>query len=143
MKKHNFFLSLAALNQTTIVSSEWTTTSRIFRRPYGFGHNHYYQLFRVTVETKGLYSIAAGSLVDSFGYIYTSAFDGSLPWNNLFTHDDQSGGENQFELTLILNVNVTYFLVATTYREFRFGTFNITVIGPGQSTIVLINSKKR
>ena len=104
-------------------------------------------MFEVTVPIRGLYSLSGNSIVDSYGYIYSDAFDASSPMTNLLTYDDQyaanelKGGNDQFGLTLILENDVTYYLVATTYREFRFGTFGIIVSGPGQAIITAMNSE--
>lgn len=143
-----FFFSLAMILTNATVSSEWTMESEIFRRPYGFGRNHYYQVFEVTVNEKGLYSLISRSTIDSVGYIYESSFNASSPNRNLMTYDDQHaanelfGGNDQFGITLILDKDVTYYLVATTFREFRFGTFDIVVQGEGQATISAVNSRQ-
>ena len=143
------FSLLATILTNATVSSEWTTASGIFRRPNGFGRNHYYQVFEVTVSGKGLYSLICGGAVDSVGYIYHDAFNASAPSRNLLTYDDQHGandvfgGNDQFGLTLILESNVTYYLVATTYREFRFGSFEIIVQGEGQATISAVTGDRQ
>lgn len=78
-----------------------------------------------------------GSL-DTFGCLYSNQFDPTAPDTSVTTYDDQSGGNDQFAVTAVLNINTTYYLAATTNTEGRTGSFKVVVSGPAKATILLV-----
>ena len=68
--------------------------------------------------------------MDTFGCFYSNSFDPSNPSQNLIEHDDDSGGQGQFRITVTLIYGYTYVLVVTTHLSSNTGTFSITALGP-------------
>lgn len=123
---------------TTTSSSSLTLNSTRFSRYYGDGDDYYYyQVFRLTVPTTGLYRMFTTGYLDTFGYLYRESFDPMNPYSNIIAYDDQSGGKNQFQLVTLLLRSETYFLVVTTYRGYTFGAFDIIIKGPGRASLVI------
>ncbi|CAF1959045.1 unnamed protein product [Rotaria magnacalcarata] len=121
------------------VSSELTASSRAYIRYQGDGCKFYFEAFQVTVPTIGTYSFSSNSNIDTFGYIYSGSFFPTSPSANLLAQDDQSAGNNQFQLTIILQSNVTYYLVVTTYISNVTGPYSVTVSGPQRANLILTN----
>ncbi len=92
--------------------------------------NYYYQAIQVNVVETGCYSLVSNSTIDIYGYIYTDNFD---PFNmnmNLLSQSDQSYRNNQFELISVLQTDITYILVMTTFDPNMIGLFSVLVTGP-------------
>jgi hypothetical protein len=96
-----------------------------------YSSNPYYEAILVTVDTAGSYHFKSKSDFDVCGSIYTDYFDPSSTSINLLAHDDDSGGDMQFDLTVILQSQSTYVLVVTTYSAYVMGSFQIIPFGPG------------
>ena len=69
--------------------------------------------------------------MDTHGSIYGSHFNMSRPGTNLLLLDDNSGGNQQFKISMYFNASHNYILVVTTYAELQFGLFSIIIYGPG------------
>ncbi|CAM4917550.1 unnamed protein product [Rotaria socialis] len=121
-------------------SSAWTTNSQTFARISGGVANYYYQAIRVIVNTSGNYNITSSSNVDTYGYLYATAFYPSNISLNLIAQDDDSGGSLQFEFARFFNSSVVYILVATTYSGGVMAPFSIIVSGPSRVSLLYINT---
>jgi hypothetical protein len=86
-----------------------------------YSSDHYYEAVVITVATGGSYNFQSKSDFDSYGSIYTDGFDPSDISINLLANDDDSGGNSQFNLTVVLQPQSTYILVVTTYSAHRSG----------------------
>lgn len=118
---------------STLVTSTYadalTVNSTTFARTNSVS-NFYYQTISIRVYFTGNYSIMSISSMDTYGYLYSSSFNPSNLNLNLVAQDDDSGGAVQFKLTVFLQTNINYVLVATTYSASVTGSFSIAVSGP-------------
>ena len=113
---------------------------RRYRRP---NRAYRLRLFHVTVPQFGFYSLSSLSTVDTYACLYTDQFDPDHPQRNLLTYNDQSGGDDQFRMSLVLQADQIYYLVATTFRPWRVGNFSVQVTGPGEADVIQISSRKK
>ncbi len=81
------------------------------------------------------YTLGSYGPIDTYGYIYENNFDPFSPSKNLLAMDDDSGSGYQFKLVALLQVDITYVLVVTTYSSRRTGAFSIYV--PNANSIIL------
>ena len=99
----------------------------------------YYQAFRVFPSSPGLYRFASSSSLNTFGYLYGNRFFPELSDVNILGSDDNSGGSNQFQMTLFLNTSATYILVVTTSVAEITGTINVLVSGHSRAVVTSLN----
>ncbi|CAM4922448.1 unnamed protein product [Rotaria socialis] len=136
--------STSSFTPSTVVnssySSTWTTNSQTFARISGGVANYYYQAIRMIVNTSGNYNITSSSNVDTYGYLYATAFYPSNISLNLIAQDDDSGGSMQFKFVRFFNSSVVYILVATTYSGGVMAPFSIIVSGPSRVSLLYINT---
>ena len=69
-------------------------------------------------------------MIDTYGYLYSPAFNLTYPLENLITKDDDSAGNRQFRINETLEANVNYYLIVTTYEPLAFGEFKLYISGP-------------
>ncbi|CAF4174467.1 unnamed protein product, partial [Rotaria sordida] len=99
----------------TTISSSLTSTSSVFRRyPYS-NLAFYYETYLVIVPVTGYYLFTSISSINTYGYFYATNFSASSPSTNLIAYDDNSGGNNQFQIIMSISANTPYVLVVTTY----------------------------
>ncbi|CAF3931917.1 unnamed protein product [Adineta steineri] len=91
--------------------------------------NYYYETIQISVITDEFYMIASNSSVDTYGYIYEHSFDPFNPSVNLILEDDENCEQEQFGLTVNLQVNIKYILVVTTFSPDATNAFSIIVSG--------------
>ncbi len=125
----------------SIYSSELTTNSSRYDRTNNFTSNYFYESIELNVNTTGYYRFVSQSNIDTYGYIYQGNFYPSNPSMDIHEEDDQSGGNNQFELIADLRSESKYILVVTTYIEDITGPFSIVAYGPDQVQFIPINSE--
>jgi len=101
--------------------------------------DYYYQAMELNVFISGYYSIVSNSNMDTYGYIYNTAFSPTYPNVDLITSDDNCGGNNQFKLGLYLQIMTRYILIITTSGKNTTGSFTIIATGPGSVDFSLIN----
>jgi hypothetical protein len=89
----------------------------------------YYKAIQVTVSINGLYTFTSVSGIDMYGCLYQGYFNAQNPNMNLSTCNDDSGGNQQFSIRILLQPS-NYILVATTYSQSVTGNFTIVVTGP-------------
>ena len=97
----------------------------------------------VTVPLTGPYRFTSNSTIDTWGYLYNGTFLPTSTSFNLITSDDNSGTNNQFKLTQVLQANETYVLVATTHDPFVTGAYTVIVFGLVEVNIVRMNTTSR
>jgi len=114
----------------------------MFSRVYGNTRKYYYQAIQVTVYTTGTYNFTSSSSIDTYGYFYNVPFDPSYPSQNLITSDDDSGGNQQFQIRISLQSGHKYVLVVTTYGSSVTGSFSVRVTGPASVGLTSITPPK-
>jgi hypothetical protein len=73
-----------------------------------------------------------------YGYLYDYSFDPTYPFQNLITYDDDSAGDQQFQISRNQQYASTYVLVVTTYSNYVIGSFSIIAVGPVSVSMTLI-----
>ena len=119
----------------------WIVTDPLYRRFRRSFARYHLRVFQVTVPQIGFYSLVSISTIDTYGCLYLDDFDHSHPDHNLLTFNDQSGSDDQFGMSLILQPNRTYYLVATTFRPWRVGNITVRVTGPDAATLTDVSSE--
>ena len=124
---------------TTIYSGAWTAKNPTFSRDQQqSGKRYSYEAIEFNVSTMGTYTLTSKSQVNTYGYIYDRKFNPSHPDFNLIVQDDDSDGEGQFKIVVLLHPGHRYVLVATTSSPEVTGKFSIVSSGP---TAVNVRSK--
>lgn len=101
-------------------------------------YSRYYEAIHISVNVSGHYTIRSEETLDGLGHLYQDYFNPSDERQNLLAADDQSGGNNQFNISVYLTAGTSYVLVFTTYGANIVGPFSIVVSGP--ATVGLISS---
>ena len=103
-------------------------------------HIFFYEAIQITVNVTGMYSFSCNSIVDTHGYFYVNEFDPSNISANQLASDDDSGVNAQCRITRLLETNLTYVLVVTTFSPTVTGSFSIRVSGPADASLRRINN---
>ncbi len=109
--------------------SALTTSSQTYARTGCNDANYYYEAIQVNVIDSGMYSFRSNSLITTYGYIYNDTFTPFDPIVNLYSEAYERCFDGQFKLTIVLQANITYTLVVTTYSSNVTGAFSIFVSG--------------
>jgi hypothetical protein len=86
-------------------------------------------LIQVTIYETGNYIFSSISDIDTYGCFYNGTFDPFDPLLNLAVSNDDGGGTAQFQFTVFLTADSTYYIVVTTFSENVFGEFTLSVNG--------------
>lgn len=122
---------MTPLSVTSTYSGALSWSSATFSRPSGSASQYYYyEPIQMTISTNGTYIFTSNSSMNTYGYLYKNAFTSYSPSQNLITSDDDSNGDGQFKISLILESGSTYVLIVTTYYQNNIGSFLITAVGP-------------
>jgi hypothetical protein len=97
---------------------------------------YYYQAFIVNASSTGFYKIISNSSMDTYGLMYKNSFNSSDPSRNVVVSDDDSGGNNQFQLEVYIDAAIKFILVVTTHWKKVTGAFSIGVTGEGSVTFI-------
>jgi hypothetical protein len=110
------------------LSSALTVNGRTYKR---FGSNSicYFETFQITVPTAGEYRIMTTGSLNTFAYLYINDFSVNSLATNLIAFDDDGSGKANFKLLNVLQPNVKYYLVVTSYSNYRVGAFTVVVSG--------------
>ncbi|CAF4231471.1 unnamed protein product [Rotaria socialis] len=135
--------------QSTIYSSQWTIHSPKYCRDrclmsdddYEFDKDYYYEAILVNVSAASNVTIMSKSNVNTYGYIYENSFDPSDSSLNLLVEDDNSGDNEQFQLSAFLQPSTIYILVATTSYPYVMGTFSIIATGSHLASLTRTNAR--
>lgn len=100
---------------------------------------NFYQAFVVNITVNGFYVIYSRSNLDTYASLYRTLFNPRYPSINWIMNDDDTYGNNQYQLTARLTANFRYILVSTTYFESRTGPFAVVATGPGPIILTPIN----
>jgi len=104
--------------------------SSTFVRPHSNMSDYHYQAIAVDISKTGPYSFISSSQIDTYGCFYNYAVDPTDPYRSLVTFDNDSGGNQQFKISLGLESGKTYVLIVTTFAPNVTGFFTITAVGP-------------
>jgi hypothetical protein len=122
------------------LSSALSANSRIYIR-YGSDSNCYFETFQITVPVAGEYHALTTVLVDTYGYLYINGFFVNSLAINLIAFDDDDSGSDNFKLSNVLQPNVKYYLVVTTYSSYTVGAYTVVVSGLYLANITSTNNR--
>ena len=122
----------------TIYSSILTKNNPKFYRRKSFRSIFYYEAIQVNVSITGTYTLKSNSTMETYGYLYIHSFSSSNILNNLLIEDDDSGNDNQFQIKYVLQQNIQYVLVVTTYRSRVTGSSRLSA--PVQDQLLIVAS---
>ncbi|CAF0941761.1 unnamed protein product [Adineta steineri] len=88
----------------------------------------YYESIQVKVNKSGYYSFRGSGDIDPYGSIYKNKFNPLDPSENLFDQDYARYSNIQFKFDILLNVDMIYVLVVTTFDSKETGKFLIVVL---------------
>ena len=95
-----------------------------------------YDVFGFTVNTAGVYDIAANSnAFDTYLGLYRGSFDPQSPLTNALQYDDDSGPGFNSLISRSLSTGTQYFAVVTSFAPEARGAYSLTFTGPGTATI--------
>ena len=126
--------------ETKRISSSLTLNSEQFNLNLTVGRHYYFEKFKVKISTNGYYTFSSDSLIDAYGCLYKDAFALETPRSNRLISDDDSGNNEQFQFTICLHANKTYFLIFTTRFILTTGDYTLIVSGPSAFTLTKIIS---
>lgn len=100
-------------------------------------HDYYYETLRIDVLTSDYYVFSSESNINTYAYLYRDNWTSSYPELNLISFDDDSCIENQFRMTIYLQVNMTYILLVTTSAADKNikGKISLIIEGPDKINI--------
>ena len=90
---------------------------------------------RVTASASGTYTFVGDSIFDSYACLYHESFNLSQPMSNKLVCDDDSGPDDDFQLTTTMRPSQSMILVVTTFHASETGSFTVQVNGPGRVTL--------
>ena len=126
-----FLLATTPIVVNSTYNGALSYNSPVFVRPKSSIESYYYyQAIRLTVYITGTYTFTSNSSWDTYGYFYNNPVDPSNPTQNLIACDDDSGGDQQFQINVSLQDQGVYILIVTTYSAGVTGSFSIKTIGP-------------
>ncbi|CAF3765008.1 unnamed protein product [Adineta steineri] len=95
----------------------------------------YYESIQVKVNKSGYYSFRGSGDIDPYGSIYKNKFNPLDPSENLFDQDYARYSNIQFKFDILLNVDMVYVLVVTTFDSKETGKFLIVVLSENKVTL--------
>lgn len=138
---YSFYCLVTPGVNTSIYSSELTSSNGIYSRAGGFSANYYYETIQVTVPMGGLYTFQCNSNMDSLASFYYSPFNPSNPAANIIESADDIDDDNwEFKFQLNFPSAYTIILVVTTYSPNITGPLSIVATGPAKVTFTRISS---
>ena len=128
--------SIFSIATSLIVQPQYSSVLNVYSERYCRNGNclglmFYYEAVDINVTMTGNYTILCNSTMDTYGYIYSNSFNPSFRSRNLLLSDNESGGNNQFMFTVLLQSLAKYILIVTTFAEEVTGTFSIIATGSG------------
>ncbi|CAF4063518.1 unnamed protein product, partial [Adineta steineri] len=91
--------------------------------------NYYFEAIQMNVNESRYHTLNINSSIDTYVYMYTENFYPSDPHINLILKNDNSFGEDQFEIRTVLQSTTANILVVTTFDSNVTGAFSIIVSG--------------
>lgn len=132
--------STSAFAGTSVFTGD-TTGGPTYNRPIagtppvalsGVGTAVSYVVTPFTVSVSGNYNFLNSSGHDSFLGVHSNLFDPTDALLNALAYDDDSGPGTDSQITgLSLLAGVSYFAISTGFANTDFGTFTLTIDGPG------------
>jgi hypothetical protein len=94
-----------------------------------------YDVFGFTINTAGIYNIAANSTAfDTYLGLYRDSFNSQTPLTNALQYDDDSGAGFNSLISRSLSTGTQYFAVVTSFAPAARGAYSLTLTGPGTAT---------
>lgn len=104
------------------------------------GTNKHYHLLNLYITASGMYNITSVSTMDTYGCLFSGAFNLTNGISGDGLCDDDAGGNSQFRILLQLEAGKNYTLLFTTYAERITGPYNVIVTGPASVYMDIQNS---
>ena len=104
------------------------------------GTNKHHHLLNLYITTSGMYNITSVSTMDTYGCLFSGAFNLTHGISGNSSCDDDAGGNGQFRILLQLEAGKNYTLLFTTYAERITGQYNVIVTGPASVYMDIQNS---
>ena len=121
--------------------STLTDTSPIFQSPSLATGDYYYDVIGVSVEMTSVLILQSESAIDTYAYLYNASFDPIVPYQNIYTSDDQSGGDGQFSISRNLIADQQYYLVVSTKVPETTGPFKVIASGQASADLTPISRR--
>ena len=102
----------------------------VFTRPNWWSGDYFYGRFILSTQTSGTYLIRTNGSLNTYGYLYTAAFDKTSPSASLIAQNDDSAGDGQFRISSELVAGQTYEVIVTTASPDVSGSYTLLVFGP-------------
>jgi hypothetical protein len=105
--------------------------------PSGVGTAVPYEVVPLVVDADGTYSFLmerTGAFWDTYLFLYEGAFDPTDQFTGRIAANDDCGAFDRSCFDIGLLTGVSYFAVATGFGNSDFGTYTLTVRGPGTVT---------
>ena len=105
--------------------------------PSGVGTAVPYEVVPLTVDADGTYSFLmerTGAYWDTYLFLYQGGFDPTDQFTGRIAANDDLGAFDRSGFDIALLTGVSYFAVATGFGNDNFGTYTLTVRGPGTAT---------
>ena len=137
------FAAAPAMADTVVVNGD-TTGGSTYNRPLSgtppvglsaVGTAVRYQVTAFTVDADGGYDFNSIADYDNFLGLHSGSFDPSDPLSTALTYNDDRGTIGVSGFTFNLLAGVSYFAVASGFENDDFGTYALTISGPGVITI--------
>jgi hypothetical protein len=112
----------------------------LYARPNQTTANYYCDPLQVIVNVTGNYTFQSNSSVDLTGFLYNNSFNPANASANVIAYSNDAGtGTPQFQFAIVLNSDVVYLLVVTTFAPNITGSYTITASGPGNATFTFLS----
>ena len=89
----------------------------------------FYGRFTLSTQTSGTYLIRTNGSLNTYGYLYTAAFDKTSPSASLIAQNDDSAGDGQFRISSELVAGQTYEVIVTTLSPYLLGPYTLLILG--------------
>ena len=120
----SFYRSALTSNSLSFCRSGNCSANRLFSyQPIGF-----------MTATSGTYDIRSNGTLDTVGYIFNYTVRQITSVNGAVMSDDQSGGSDQFSMTVSARAMFNYTLIVTTYDPIVIGPFSVIAAGDSPLT---------
>ncbi|WP_232366778.1 PEPxxWA-CTERM sorting domain-containing protein [Alteripontixanthobacter muriae] len=101
----------------------------------GTGTDVPYEATSFTVDTASSYAFAVTSAFDNYLFLYANSFDPNNPLSNLLIGNDDAGPGLDAAFDFGLSTGVSYFAVVSGFANDDFGSYTLSINGPGNVTI--------
>lgn len=132
----SYRMILESPSVTTNYTSPWMINNSTFELSPIAEELSLFALLQIIPNVSGVYLFQSLGTVSTNGYMYVSAFDESSPFLNLKKYDLQSHLHGHFRLSYVLQMNVSYYLLTTTYFSNEPEPLTVSIRGPASVDVV-------